>query len=308
MTVLQHRSWFSARQAGLAICSVKVGILRWRPIRTGAQGFLEVHCSALTHWPGRSDTVFTRCDSLHAPSQGSKCLVALGQYPEALPLFAVAEKTFRHLVAQDPQDSRALADLQVVLNDKALGFEVKANPDLSAADADKRANLVAAEKVLTEAVVILEKLLKDDPSNQNWKSVLADAQVRLGTIQSILRIPGDHQTLARKGLATLRDMGKDEQASPMTLDSAANAFLKIEPGPLRDSGLAVSFAEREVAQSHGRRPSLLLTLSLAYRASGQPEKGRVTALKGLALLPATESGSAKPNIRKLLEIQAQRQK
>ena len=34
--------------------------------------------------------------------------------------------------------------------------------------------------------------------------------------------------------------------------------------------------------------------------------GRVTAVNGLALLPATQPGSAKPNIRKFFEIQTQR--
>jgi tetratricopeptide (TPR) repeat protein len=213
------------------------------------------------------------------------CMVALGEYPEALPLFAEAEKLHRRLVAEDPKDSRALADLQVLLNDEALDFEAAANPALALAG---------------------EKMLKDDPSNQNLRSILADAQVRLGTIQSILHTPGDHDALAKEGLAALRDMAKKEGASPMTLDNAANAFLKVEPASLRDPGLAISFAERQVAQSHGRRPSLLLTLAQAYRASGQLEKGRVTAFVGLALLPATPPGSVKPNSRKLLEIQTQR--
>ena len=234
------------------------------------------------------------------------CMVALGEYPEALPLFAEAEKLHRRLVAEDPKDSRALADLQVLLNDEALDFEAAANPALALAGEDRRANLMSAEKSLTEAIAILEKMLKDDPSNQNLRSILADAQVRLGTIQSILHTPGDHDALAKEGLAALRDMAKKEGASPMTLDNAANAFLKVEPASLRDPGLAISFAERQVAQSHGRRPSLLLTLAQAYRASGQLEKGRVTAFVGLALLPATPPGSVKPNSRKLLEIQTQR--
>jgi hypothetical protein len=49
----------------------------------------------------------------------------------------------------------------------------------------------------------------------------------------------------------------------------------------------------------------MLTLAQAYRATGQMEKSRTTANEGLALLAAQRPGSAKPNIRKLLEFQIQ---
>jgi hypothetical protein len=91
----------------------------------------------------------------------------------------------------------------------------------------------------------------------------------------------------------------------MVLDQAANAFLTVEPASLRNPQLAVSCAEREVAMSHATTPSKLLTLAQAYRASGQIEKGRATAMTGLALLPALQPGSVKPNVRKLLEKEAQ---
>jgi hypothetical protein len=72
----------------------------------------------------------------------------------------------------------------------------------------------------------------------------------------------------------------------MTLDQAANAFLKAQPASLGDPQFAVSCAERAAALSHRKTPSVLLTLARAYRASGQIEKSRVTANEGLALLPA----------------------
>jgi hypothetical protein len=87
----------------------------------------------------------------------------------------------------------------------------------------------------------------------------------------------------------------------MVLDQAANAFLTVQPAALRDARIAVSCAEREVALSHSREPSKLLTLAQAYRASGQMERSRATAREGLALLPPPQPGSVKPNIRKLLE-------
>lgn len=233
----------------------------------------------------------------------ANCMVALGRYAEAQSLFAEAEKTHRRLLAQDPEDARAQADLEVLLNDKELGFESAANPALAAAADSRRVNLVAAQNSLTEEVALLDKLLKDDPSNQNWQTVLADAQVRLATLQSTLHAPGEPETLARKGIASLKELAIREQASPMTLDEAANALLTVEPVSLRNPVLAVSFAERAVALSQEKRPSLLLTLARAYRASGLMDKSRMIASEGLALLPSWQTGNAKPNIRKLLELQ-----
>jgi hypothetical protein len=200
---------------------------------------------------------------------------------------------------------RALADLEVVLDDEAVGFEDAANPVLGASPGDQRKDLAAAEKLLAQMVTLMESMLKQDPSNENWKALLADAQVRLGATNSILHAPGDSGTLAKKGIATLRDMAQKDRASPMILDEAANAFLKAEPAYLRDPRFAVSCAEREVALSRRQMPSMLLTLAQAYRASGQMEMGRAAAKEGLSLLPALPPGSVKPNIRKLLEVEAQ---
>jgi len=260
-----------------------------------------------------------RADALPQAEQGSlptmrmrtqllrkeaNALVQLGEYPKAMALFAELAQIYQRLVAADPQDLRALADLEVVLDDEARGFEDAANPALPGARGDRPRNLAAAENLLNQMVALMERMLKQDPSNENWKALLADAQVRLGAIQSILHTPGESGALAKNGLAALKEMAKKDRASPMILDQAANAFLSVEPASLRDPGFAVSCAEREVALSHGKKPSLLLTLAQAYRASGQIEKSRAAAKEGLALLPALQPGNVKPHIRKLLEIEA----
>jgi len=236
----------------------------------------------------------------------ANALVYLGEYSQASALFAEIVPTYQRLVAADLHDLRALADLEVVLDDEAVAYENAADPDLGASPGGRRQNLASAEKLLVQMVPLMEGMLKQDPSNENWKALLADAQVRLGAANSILHAPGDPGAVAKKGIATLRDMAEKNSASPMILDLAANAFLKAEPASLRDPGFAVSCAEREVALSHRQMPSMLLTLAQAYRASGQMEKGRATAKEGLALLPAQAEGSVKPRIRKLLEIEAQR--
>ena len=232
-------------------------------------------------------------------------LVELGAYTEAFPLFTEVVQVYQRFATADPQDWRALADLQVVLEDEAAGFENAADPALGATPDDRRRNLESAERLLTQAAALLDRMLKHDPSNDNWKAVWADGQVRIGTIQAILHAPGGSTALAKRGVAVLKDLAKKDQASPMILDQAAKAFLRVEPASLREPQLAVSCAERSVVLSHGMMPSMLLTLAQAYRASGQIEKSRTTATEGLALLPALQPGGVKPRIRKLLEIQTQ---
>jgi tetratricopeptide (TPR) repeat protein len=229
--------------------------------------------------------------------------VALGKYSEANALFAEIIPSHRRFVAADPQDLRALADLEVVLDDESRGFEAAADPDLAATSGSRRGNLAAEEDVLAQQMAILKQMLKQDPSNENWRVLDADVQIHLATVQTILHTAGDSAAQAKAGVAALRDLAKKDQASPMTLDQAAEDLLKVEPTSLGDPQFAVSCAERAVALSRRQRPTMLLTLAQAYRATGQTEKSRATAREALALLPAPQPGSVKPNIRKLLEIQ-----
>jgi tetratricopeptide (TPR) repeat protein len=235
----------------------------------------------------------------------ANALVELGEYSRATGLYEEVSALDRRLVAEDPQDFRALADLEEDLNSEAGGFEDAADPALAADPGDRRRNLAAAGKLLTQVAAIMEKAMKLDPSNQAWKAIQADAQVRLATIQTILHISGDSEAQAKAGIAILRDLARKDQAPPLTLDGTARDLLKVEPASLRDPQFAASCAERAVAVSRRQSPSALLTLAQAYRATGQMEKSRATAREALALLPVPQQGNVKPNIRKLLEIQAQ---
>jgi tetratricopeptide (TPR) repeat protein len=232
-------------------------------------------------------------------------LVELGEYSKADAIYTKMVLDSQRYVATDPQDWRAVADLEVDLNDEAIGFEAAADPALAADPANRRRNLASAEKVLTQVVAIMEEAMKHAPSNQAWREVQADAQVRLATVQSILHASGASAALAKRGIATLEDLASKDQASSVTLDQAASDLLKVEPVSLRDPHFAVSSAERAASLSHRQSPAMLLTLAQAYRAAGQTGKSQAAAKEGLALLPAFQPGSVKPRIRKLLEIQAQ---
>lgn len=231
-------------------------------------------------------------------------LVDIGEYAKANTLFEYVSRKFQSFSATDSQDIRSLSDLQFVLNNEAVSYEDAADPDLAIVQTDRRKNLMAAEKLRIQAMAIIEKGLKNDPADEEWQETLADAQVRLGTIQTILHSAGD-PGLSKVGVTKLRELAGKQQVSSATLDDAAHDLLTVEPVSLRDPKFAGACAERSVALSHRHIPSTLLMLAQAYRAAGQIEKSRATANEGLALLPAPQLGSVKPRIRKLLEIQAQ---
>jgi tetratricopeptide (TPR) repeat protein len=260
-----------------------------------------------------------RADALPASEQGSFAtlrlrswalrkqaitLVELGEYDKAFPLFAEGVKLDQRFADADAQDWRALADLQVILEDEAAGYEDAADPASGAAPASRRQNLENAERLLMEASGLLDRMLQHDPANDNWKAVLADAQVRIGAIRQVLYPANGPQPLSKKGIATLKDLARREHASPMILDMTVGALLKVEPASLKDPQFAVACAERGAALSHRLSVPRLLSLAQAYHAAGQLEKARATANQALALLPPYAPGDIKPRLRKLLEVEA----
>jgi hypothetical protein len=230
-------------------------------------------------------------------------LVEMERFSEAQALYAQVYETVQHLSALDPLDLRALFDLQITMDLQSVAFESAADQASSNDSADRRRNLAAAEKILAQEVAILQKLIKQDPSDLEYVPILAHTQVRLGTLRSKLRITADAAFMAKAGIASSKLLAMQDQASPVTLDQAASDLLAVDPVSLREPKTALSFAERAVALSNEKSASMLLTLAQACRAAGQMDKSRATAAKGLALLAPLQPGAAKPRLRKLLEIQ-----
>jgi len=291
---------FFRPRRGLVINGLKIGSVE---METDPAGALEEFRLGLQRVDAmlKSDPdnlVLVRMRHMLLRKQGN-ALERLGEYAQAAPLFEQSVAIVARTADQDPKDTRALFDLVTVKDDEAKSYEDAADPVQAAKPGDRRANLVLAEKNLAQAAAGLERLLKLDPANDVWKAFLAGAQVRIGVIRAALHMPGVSEDTSRMALAALKEVAAKPQASPMAIDQAANAFLTVEPAILRNPPFAIACAEREVAMSHAREPSKLLTLARAYRASGQTEKARATAQQGLALLPPP--GSVKPNIRKLLE-------
>jgi eukaryotic-like serine/threonine-protein kinase len=232
-------------------------------------------------------------------------LSEMGEFAQAEAIFHQVVEAQSKLADADSQDLRARADLEVVLADQAIALQDAADPALVTSERDRAKNLAASEQLWTRVVEITEKMLQQDPSNENWKSVLADAEMHLGTAQALLHIDGDGAAMAAKGATAMKELAKNGQASVMILDQAASDFTRMEPASLKDPQFAVSCAERAVAISHRKRAPLLLTLAQAYAAAGEHEKSRDVANEGLALLPALGPGTVKGNLRRLLEMQAQ---
>ena len=219
-------------QRGLAISQMKIGSVEMDADPAQALKDFEI--------------ALERADALPTPEQSglptlrmramilrkeANALVQLGEYTRANALFAEVTAISQRLVTADPQDLRALADLEVVLDDEARGFEDAANPILALASGDRRRNLSATEKLLNQVAGIFERMLQQDPSDENWKAVLADVQAVSSAIQSVLHSSGDSGALAQKGLATLREIA---QGSGFPHDSRPSRECLPESG----SGLA----------------------------------------------------------------------
>jgi eukaryotic-like serine/threonine-protein kinase len=295
---------FLRAKRGLGILQIKVGSIELETDPAQALQDFQSGLQRLDALPAAEQRGLTtlRMRSMLMRKQ-ALALKELGAYAQAVPWFEKAFQIEKQLVAVDPKDLRAVADLAVLLDDEASSYEDAANPALTAGPEDRRRNLLAAEGALEQAVAADEQLVRQDSGNDKWREDLAHQEVRLGTIREMLGPPGNSTALTRKGLAVLKTLADQDQASPLTLDLAVSSTLAVEPGSLRDPKAAVVWAERGVALSHRRTPEWLLLLAQAYHTAGEIEKGRRTAAEGLALLPTLQPGAAKPRIRKLLEME-----
>ena len=298
---------FLRAKRGLGILQMKVGSIELETDPAQALQDFQSGLQRLDALPAAEQRGLTtlRMRSMLMRKQ-ALALKELGAYAQAVPWFEKAFQTQKQLVALDPKDLRAVADVAVLLDDEAGSYEDAANPALTVVSGDRRRNLLAAEGALEQAVAADEQLVKQDSGNEKWREDLAHQQVRLGTIREMLGPPGNSTALARKGLAVLKALADQDQASPLTLDLAVSSTLSVEPPSLRDPKAAVVWAERGVALSRRRTPEWLLLLAQAYHTAGEIEKGRLAAAEGLALLPTLQSGATKPRIRKLLEMEARK--
>jgi tetratricopeptide (TPR) repeat protein len=229
----------------------------------------------------------------------------LGEYTQAAPLFDQALTMQKQIAAEDLSDSRSLFDVYVDLTQAAYDYEDSADPAFATDPGIRRRNLALAAPLLKEAESVALQLLKQNPSNDDWRASLADDQVRLGTVEQNLNNSDDSAALSATGLATLNELAAKHPDSVLILDSEVAALLNVKPLTLRSPSLAIACAEREALMTKRKKPGVLLSVAQAYRFAGQPEKARAVANEGLALLPAVTAGTPKPRTRKLLELETE---
>ena len=229
----------------------------------------------------------------------------LAEYDQAVPLFDQALAIQRKISAADPKDTRSLFDVYVDLTQKAYDYEDAADPALENDPQQRRRELAQAVPLLKEAESIAQQLQREDPSNDRWKTMLADVQVRLGTAQQNLQISDGSEQLAATGLASLKDLSARQPDPLSVLDYEVDALLSVMPVALRDPKLAISCAEREADLTKRKQPGVLLAVAEAYHAAGNAEQAHAAALEGLALLAPVQAGSPKSRTRRLLEYEAE---
>jgi len=224
-----------------------------------------------------------------------------GDYEEALRNFEQVRTLLQRFVDLDPHDARALNDLEACLENEAECYEDRAEGIFPGATKNRNADARNALRLLTDARRILERLLDQEPGNTLWRTGLGAVLIRISASQHAVHPDESSLDLAQKGLAILKDAGRQENAGGSDLDMVATGLITVEPARLRDPKLAVQYAEKIVTLSHRQKPGFLLTLAQSYRLAGDPDRARATAREALALLPAHSSSPSR--IRKLLETE-----
>ena len=229
----------------------------------------------------------------------------LGEYVQAAPLFDQALTIQKQVAAADPKDTRSLNDVYVDLTQAAYNYQDAADPALEPDPGVRRRNLAMAVPLLTQSASIMLQLLKQDPANDDWKAMMADSQVRLGTMLQTLNPSHDSAALSASGLATLKELAAKHPDTVLILDSEVAALLSVKPLTLRDPPLAIASAQRETFLTRRKEPDVLHSVAQAYRSAGQIDKAHAAAAEGLAQLAPVRPGTPIPRIRRLLELETE---
>jgi predicted Ser/Thr protein kinase/type II secretory pathway pseudopilin PulG len=302
---LQLDSSLARARRGLLIAHMKIGTVEKDIAPEAALQEFQTALKASASLPAKEQAGMSwlRLRSSLLRKQGIASS-ALGNDAEAFRSLALAEKICRDLAAKDTGDSRADADLAILLQDEADAYASAADPELGGDAARRREFLKQEDGKLVESVAAYNRIppLKTE---EEWVGTQNYLQVRAGSVEKSLFGHSRSEALTRKALARLKSFGQDPQASGMMLSQVSEAFRIAEPEALRDLAFAVQCAQRAAEAAAGKSPARQFGLALSYHAAGQIEKSRTAAREGLALLAPIQPGSRKPRLRKQLEIQTQ---
>ena len=295
---------YTRSKRALAIDHLKIGNILVE--KDPAQAIAEYHLALVAYEglpPADKGTATVRRGMATTYRKLGKALSEARDYPAALAAFRQASDIYAFYAAADAKDARAQYDLVVELFDEALTYLDMMDPALNGSSHGLSEHRPRAMALVGRSILILERLVAAHPENQGWVAELAHKKVVAGSLKQGLHPGGDGAGLAAENLASLCKIAKADDAPIPILDNATAALLTVRPARLRDPGLAVTFAERLVAQTHHRKPTFLLSLAQAYNLAGAAGKGRATAKEGLALLLPHPPGTVKPRLQILFEAE-----
>jgi serine/threonine protein kinase len=230
-------------------------------------------------------------------------LKEIGQYRAALAALAESLAIQESLLAADPNNLRAIQDVYAGLTRVAECYQERAAGIFSDPRANKLSDAASALAVLRQEQSLLEQIIRIDRTSHQWLPQLGLVLIDMGRQQRALHQPDGSVKLAQQGLALLREEGRRPDAKAFQLLDVVTGLITVEPPSLREPALAVQYAERMAQMTAHRNPEILLALSQAYSAAGQPAKASATAREGLALLPPETRATVPSRVRKLLKAQ-----
>jgi tetratricopeptide (TPR) repeat protein len=293
---------FARARRGLSLSMLKIGTIEIETDPAQALKDFELAAQRYEALPdSRQNGISTARMHANLLRKRAMAMRELGEFVQAAPLFDQALTIQKQIAAADPKDTRSLVDVYVDFTQAAYNYQDAADPALEADPGVRRRNLTLALPHLKEAESIMLQLLKQNSGNDDWRAMLADAQVRLGTVEQSLGPSANSAELSARGLTTLKELAAKHPDTVLILDSAVGALLIVKPLTLRDPHLAIACAEHEALLIRRKEPGVLHSVAEAYRFAGQTEKARAVAAEGLALIAPAVAGAPVPRMRRLLE-------
>ena len=296
---------FLRARRGLAIQQMKIGNVEFDFDPAQALKDYQAAIARLDELPAaEKQTMTTQRLRMYLIRREAGALSELGDYSAAEALYQQPEAVDRKYYNADPQDQRAAQDLEVVVDDESVNNEYAANPLLGATPAQRHEHLLKAVEALNQVAEVTARMVRQDPTNPQWRDLQANGQVRIALDRAAAGLPPGDDTLINSGVAALKELAGKSDSSALTIDQAVKAMLRLNGTRFADPAFTLSLAERGTALTHRKIPVWLLELAEGYRADNQSDKARAAAKEGLLLLPPQRPGDPKSRIRKLLEIEA----
>ncbi len=215
------------------------------------------------------------------------CLGDLDQWADAQTVLLQVIAFYQSRAAEDPNDSRAIFDVTVAMDD--FGEQLFRDGDN-----------VKASAYVEQIIPLLETLRRVDPANLVWRQNLAHQRSLRGTLLARLGHPQQALPISKAALEDEARLAADPNASRLVLSTAIEDLRSVEPVELRDPTRCLEFAQRNAAAGQQQEPYALYLLAMAYRQAGRLEEARVEAARALAMI-APPKGALVSYMRRELE-------